>query len=205
MGNNALSLFSQGVDAASTFGIGWLLKVVEEDNLLLCTSIDLNSSALTYINFASRFDSTISTADTVISNQLVNNYQSLTTILEFRFAVRLSKVIGVITKVSAGLGEVYAKDSKSDFKWNTGLLLSIDLRNWFNIPFGVAIGSTAVSNEWSYKDAKPPIYSFNLNIAYINRNDFTLGIENYMQSFVVERSKNTLNFLNSKIYMSYYF
>jgi hypothetical protein len=205
LGNNALSLFSQGVDAASTFGIGWLIKLVEEDNLLLSTSIDLNSAGLTYINFASGFDSTVSTADTVTNYQLVNNFQSLTTNLEFRFAVRLSKVIGVITKVSAGLGEVYAKNSESNFKWNTGILLSIDLRNWINIPFGVAIGGTAVSSEWRYKDAKPPIYSFNLNIAFINRNDFTVGFENYMQSFVVEQAENALNFMNSKIYMSYYF
>ena len=136
---------------------------------------------------------------------MINNYQSLTSNVEFRFAYRISRVFGLIAKAAVGLGEVYAKNSESKFKWNTGLLFSIDLRNWINIPFGVAIGATAVSNEWRYKEAKPPIYSVNLNIAFINRNDFTLGVENYVQPVLVESTDKTLNFLNTKIYMSYYF
>jgi hypothetical protein len=77
--------------------------------------------------------------------------------------------------------------------------------NWINIPFGVAIGATAVSNEWRLKEAKPPIYTVNLNIAFINRNDFNVGIENYVQPILVEQTNQTLNFLYTKIYMSYYF
>ena len=57
LGNNALTLASQGVDAATNFGIGWLLKLVEDDNLLLSTAIDLNSSALTFVDLNSRLDS----------------------------------------------------------------------------------------------------------------------------------------------------
>ena len=204
LGNNAISLASQGVDAATIFGIGWLLKIVEDDNLLFSTAIDLNSSALTFIDLASQLDSA-SSSDTLSNNQLINNYQSLTSNVELRFAYRISKVFGLITKVAAGFGEVYGRNSESKFKWNTGLLLSIDLRNWINIPFGVAIGATAVSNEWRYKEAKPPIYSVNLNIAFINRNDFTVGFENYIQPVLVESTDKTLNFLNTKIYMSYYF
>jgi hypothetical protein len=204
LGNNVITLVSQGVDAATIFGIGWLLKIVEDENLLLSTAIDLNSSALTFVDLNSRLDSA-SSSDTLANEQLINNFQSLTSNVEFRFAYRISRVFGLIAKAAVGLGEVYAKNSESKFKWNTGLLLSIDLRNWANIPFGVAMGATAVSNEWRYKEAKPPIYSVNLNIAYINRNDFTLGVENYVQPVLVESTDKTLNFLNTKIYMSYYF
>jgi hypothetical protein len=204
LGSNVITLASQGVDAATNFGIGWLLKVVEDENLLLSTAIDLTSSSLTFVDLTSRLDS-VSSSDTISNKQLINNYQSLTSNVELRFAYRISKVFGLITKVAAGFGEVYGKNSESKFKWNTGLLLSIDLRNWINIPFGVAIGATAVSNEWRYKEAKPPIYSVNLNIAFINRNDFAVGWENYIQPVLVESTDNTLNFLNSKIYMSYYF
>ena len=180
------------------------MKLVENDNLLLSAAIDLNSSALTFVDLNSRLDSA-SSSDTLANEQLINNYQSLTSNIEFRFAYRISRVFGLIAKAAVGLGEVYAKNSESKFKWNTGLLFSIDLRNWINIPFGVAIGATAVSNEWRYKEAKPPIYSVNLNIAFINRNDFTLGVENYVQPVLVESTDKTLNFLNTKIYMSYYF
>jgi hypothetical protein len=204
LGNNAITLASQGVDAATNFGIGWLLKIAENDNLLLSAAVDLNSSALTFVDLSSRLDSA-SSSDTLSNQQLINNYQSLTSNVELRFAYRISRVFGLITKAAAGFGEVYGKDSENKFKWNTGLLLSIDLRNWINIPFGVAIGATAVSNEWRYKEAKPPIYSVNLNIAFINRNDFALGLENYVQPVLVESTDRTLNFLNTKIYMSYYF
>ena len=204
LGNNAITLASQGVDAATNFGIGWLLKIVEGDNFLLSTGIDLNTASLTFVDLNTRLDSASST-DTLSNSQLISNFQSLTTNAELRFAYKISRVFGLITKLSAGLGEVYAANSESKFKWNTGLLLSIDLRNWIEIPFGVAIGATAVSNEWRLKEAKPPIYTINLNIAFINRNDFTVGIENYIQPILVERTDQNLNFLYTKIYMSYYF
>ena len=93
---------------------------------------------------------------------------------------------------------MYAAESESQFQYNFGLAFSIDLRNWIHIPFGIGIGGSLLSNEWRFNDAKPPVYSVNLNIAFYNRNDFTIGVENYLQIIEPQQYEQTFNFLYYK-------
>ena len=205
LGNNFLSLASEGVSAASSFNIGWLFRIAENEDLMFSASIALSTTNLTFIDILGRTDTIITIIDTLINRQIVTEYQSLTTQTDLRFAVRISDVFGLVTKLSGGFGEVYATENKSQFQYKFGMALSVDLRNWFNIPFGLGIGGTIVSNEWRFNDAKPPIYSGNINIAFYNRNDFTLGVENFMQFIEPEEYEQTFKFLYTRIYISYYF
>ena len=205
LGNNFLSLASEGVSAASSFNIGWLFRIAENEDLMFSASIALSTTNLTFIDILGRTDTIITIIDTLINRQIVTEYQSLTTQTDLRFAVRISDVFGLVTKLSGGFGEVYATENKSQFQYKFGMALSVDLRNWFNIPFGLGIGGSIVSNEWRFNDAKPPIYSGNINIAFYNRNDFTLGVENFMQFIEPEEYEQTFKFLYTRIYISYYF
>lgn len=205
MGNNFLSLASQGVSAASNFSIGWLFKIAENKDVMFSGSIALNTADIAVINVLSQTDTTISTIDTLIYRQIINNYQSLTTQADLRFAARFSDVVGILTRLSGGFGEAYAAESEGKFNYNFGIALSIDLRNWFSIPFGVGIGGSIISNDWQFNNSKPPIYSGNINIAFYNRNDFTIGVENYLSFIQPEQFERTINYLYTRLYMSYYF
>ena len=205
LGNNFLSLASEGVSAASTFNIGWLFRIAENENIMFSGAIDLNTADLTYVNILGPKDTTITPVDTLINRQLITNYQSLTTQADLRLAVRFSDVFGLVTKLSAGYGDAYAGVSESKFQYNFGLAFSIDLRNWISIPFGIGLGGSLISNDWRTQEAKPPVYSANLNIAFYNRNDFTLGVENYIQIVESQKYNQSFNYLNTRIYMSYYF
>ncbi len=205
LGNNFLSLASEGVSAASSFNIGWLFRIAENEDLMFSASISLNTTDLTFIDILGREDTTITQIDTIINRQIVSDYQSLTTQTDVRFAVRFSSVFGLITKLSGGFGEVYAAENRSQFQYNFGMALSIDLRNWIHIPFGVGLGGTLISNDWRFNDAKPPVYSGNINIAFYNRNDFTLGVENFIQFIEPQEYEQTFKFLYTRIYISYYF
>ena len=205
LGNNFLSLASEGVSAASTFNIGWLFRIAENENIMFSGAIDLNTADLTYVNILGPKDTTITPVDTLINRQLITNYQSLTTQADLRLAVRFSDVFGLVTKLTGGYGDVYAGESESKFQYNFGLAFSIDLRNWISIPFGIGLGGSLISNDWRTQEAKPPVYSANLNIAFYNRNDFTLGVENYIQIVESQKYNQSFNYLNTRIYMSYYF
>ena len=205
LGNNFLSLASEGVSAASSFNIGWLFRIAENEDLMFSASIALSTTNLTFIDILGRTDTIITIIDTLINRQIVTEYQSLTTQTDLRFAVRISDVFGLVTKLSGGFGEVYAAGNRSQFQYNFGMALSIDLRNWFHIPFGLGIGGTIISNDWRFNDAKPPIYSGNINIAFYNRNDFTLGVENFIQFIEPQEYEQTFKFLYTRIYISYYF
>ncbi len=205
LGNNFLSFASEGVSAASNFSIGWLFRIAENEDLMFSGSIALQTTDMTFIDLFADSDTTITTIDTLITRQVITDYQSLTTQADLRFAYKFSDVLGVVTKLSGGFGEAYTAESRSEFQYNFGLAFSIDLRNWFRIPFGIGLGGSIISNEWRFNDAKPPVYSGNINIAFYNRNDFTLGIENFIQIIEPQQYDQTLNFLYSRIYISYYF
>jgi hypothetical protein len=205
MGNNFLSLASQGVSAASNFSIGWLFRIAHNEDVMFSGSIVLNTADITVIGLLSPTDTTIINADTSINRQIITNYQSLTTHADLRFAARFSDVVGIVTRLSGGVGEPYLDESEGRFNYNFGLALSLDLRNWFSIPFGIGLGGSVVSNEWQFNDTNPPVYSGHLNIAFYNRNDFTIGIENYVSFVEVEKLGRTFNYLYSKISMGYYF
>lgn len=205
MGNNFLSLASEGVSTASTFSLGWLFRIAQNDNLMFSGTITLNTNDLTFIDILSSEDTTITPIDTLINREVITNYQSLTTKTDLRLAVRFSDVFGMLAKLEGGFGEVYAGESKSQFQYHFGLAFSVDLRNWVGIPFGIGLGGSLLSNEWRFSDAKPPVYSANLNIAFYNRNDFTLGLENFLQVIEPQQYNETLNLLYTRIYMSYYF
>jgi hypothetical protein len=205
LGNNFLSLASEGVSAASSFNLGWLFRIAENEDLMFSASISLNTTDLTFIDILGRADTIITQIDTIINRQIVTEYQSLTTQTDLRFAFMFSDVFGLVTKLSGGFGEVYAAENRSQFQYNFGLALSIDLRNWIHIPFGVGLGGTLISNDWRFNDAKPPVYSGNINIAFYNRNDFTLGVENFIQFIEPQEYDQTFKFIYSRIYISYYF
>jgi hypothetical protein len=205
MGNNFLSLASEGVSAASLFSIGWLFRIVESQDVMFSGSIALSTADIAIINVLSREDTTITPIDTLVSREVISNHQSLTTQADLRFAARLSDVVGILTRLSGGIGEGYSAGSEGRINYNFGLALSFDLRNWFNIPFGVGLGGSLVSNDWQFKETNPPGYSCNLNISFYNRNDFTIGVENYLSFIQPELLDRTFNYLYTKIYMSYYF
>ncbi len=205
LGNNFLSLASEGVSAGSTLRIGWLFRIVESEDIMFSGTIALNTADLTFIDLLAETDTTITQIDTTINRQMINNYQSLTTKADLRFAARFSDVFGMLAKLEGGFGEVYAAESESQYQYNFGLAFSIDLRNWIGIPFGIGLGGSILSNELRFDDAKPPIYSTNLTIAFYNRNDFTIGVENYLQIIEPQQYEQTFNFLYSRVYMCYYF
>ena len=205
MGNNFLSLASEGVSAASTFNIGWLFRIAENDNLMFSGTVSLNTADLTFINILAEEDTIITSIDTLVNREVFTNYQSLTTKSDLRFAMKFSDVIGFLAKLEGAFGEVYAGESKSSFQYKLGLAFSIDLRNWPGIPFGIGLGGSMLSNEWRFDDAKPPLYSANLNIAFYNRNDFTFGLESYLQFIEPQQYDQSLSFLYTRFYMSYYF
>ena len=205
LGNNFLSLASEGVSSASSFSIGWLFRIAEGKDIMFSGTIALQTTDLTSIDILSPTDTTITQIDTLINRQVITNYQSLTTQTDLRLAIRFSDVFGLVTKLAGGFGGVYASESQTQFQYTYGLVLSVDLRNWIHIPFGIGLGGSLVSNEWRFREAKPPAYSGNVNIAFYNRNDFTLGIENYIQVIEPKEYDQTLSFFYSRIYISYYF
>ena len=47
-----------------------------------------------------------------------------------------------MANASGSYGEIYGYDSNNEINWCFGTLLSVDLRNWIHIPFGIGFGGT---------------------------------------------------------------
>lgn len=203
VGDNFISVVTQGISAASLFGIGLMFKLAENDDLFLSGAVELNNSTLTYISLQGKFEEIVS--DSTSNQQVFNKFQILSGILQFRFAYELSRTLGVMANVSGSYGEVYAAHSSDDFNWSFGTLLSIDLKNWIQVPFGIGFGGTIISNDWQFSDTDDPVYTVNLNISFINQDDLSIAWENYIQMFKQDQYNKTYSFHYSRLYLSYYF
>jgi len=203
IGDNVPSIFTQGISAATFFGIGMIFNLTENKNLSLSGGFDLNNASLTYISLAGQFEDIIS--DSSSNQEVFNKYQILTGSMQFRFAYKFSQTIGLMAKAAGSYGEIYATSSDNEFNWSFGTLLSVDLKSWIHIPFGIGFGGTILSNDWQFSQTNNPIYTVNLNISFINQDDLSIAWENYIQMFKQETFDKTYNFHYSRIYLSYYF
>jgi hypothetical protein len=203
VGDNAVSIATQGISAATFFGLGMIFKLTESKNLMLSGAIDLNNTSFTYISLQGKFEDIIS--DSSSNQQVFNKYQILTGDIQFKFAYRFTKTLGLMANASGSYGEIYAINSDNEFNWSFGTLLSVDLKNWIHIPFGIGFGGTIVSNDWQFSETNNPVYTTNLNISFINQNDLSIAWENYIQIFEQDQFKQTYKFHYSRIYLSYYF
>jgi len=202
VGDNVVSIATQGISAVTLFGIGMMFKFAENNDLSFSGAIDLNTSAFTYISLEGKFEDIISGES---GEQIFQKYQMLTGSTELRFAYRFSSVLGLMANGSGSIGEIYAEDSEREFNWSFGTLLSLDLQNWIHIPFGIGFGGTILSNNWQFSETDKPVYSINLNISFINQDDLTIGLENYIQMFEQDRFNETYYFHYTKIALNYYF
>ena len=116
LGNNFFSLASEGVSAGTCFDIGWLFRIIENEDLMFSGAITLNTFDLTYIDLIGSKDTTITSVDTLITRQVIKNYQSLTSEADLRFAMKFSNVFGMLAKFSADFGQVYVTENKSSFQ-----------------------------------------------------------------------------------------
>ena len=180
-----------------------IFKLSENNDLSFSGGFDLNNSSFTYISLAGKFEDIIS--DSSSNQEVFNKYQILTGSMQFRFAYKFSKTLGLMASASGGYGEIYAADSDNEFNWAFGTLLSLDLKNWIHIPFGVGFGGTVVSNDWQFSETNDPVYTINLNISFINQADLSIALENYVEMFKQDQFNLTYNFHYSRIYLSYYF
>ncbi len=203
IGDNFISIATQGISAASLFGIGMMFKLSENNDLSLAGSIDLNRTSLTYISLQGKLEEIIS--DSSSNQKVFNQYQILSGNLQLRFAYNFSRVVGLMANASGGYGEIYAIGSDNEFNWSFGTLLSVDLKNWIHIPFGVGFGGTILSNDWQFSETNDPVYTVNLNLSFINQDDLSIAWENYIQMFKQDQFDKTYNFHYSRLYLSYYF
>jgi len=180
-----------------------IFKLTESKDLMLSGSIDLNSTTFTYISLQGKFEDIIS--DSSSNQQVFNKYQILTGNMQFEFAYRFTKTLGLMANASGSYGEIYGYDSDNEINWSFGTLLSVDLKNWIHIPFGIGFGGTIVSNDWQFSETNNPVYTANLNISFINQNDLSIAWENYIQIFEQDQFNQTYKFHYSRIYLSYYF
>lgn len=203
IGDNAVSIATQGISAATFFGIGMMFKLTESKDLFLSGAIDLNNTSFTYISLQGKFEDIIS--DSSSNQEVFNKFQILTGNMQFRFAYKFSNTLGLMANASGSYGEIYAIDSDNEFNWSFGTLLSVDLKNWIHIPFGFGFGGTIVSNDWQFSQTNDPVYTANLNIAFINQDDLSIAWENYIQMFNQDQFDQTYKFHYSRLYLSYYF
>ncbi len=101
LGNEVSSLLSAGVTASTGFELGWLVKLVRTDRLMLSGSLEVSSNKTTILDLLGFVEDVLDT----VPARLVRNTPSARGGAGLRFAYGVSPLFGFTTFVSGGYGE----------------------------------------------------------------------------------------------------
>ena len=202
VGTEFQSFIAQGVSTVSTFRFGWLIKVLERDNLMLSFNIQVNNHSATFINvseFVKDFirDSTV----TSISRQIpmLNMNGGL------RFAYGINKVFGLQCFGDLGYGDSYRR-GKSDYIYRLGGAIDANVSSTTKVPLGFSyfISSSALP-DFVHVAGKSALNT-GFKISYTAAPHFNIGVE--LSRLIIpipnleEKVKSTSVFISSKYYFN---
>ena len=202
LGTELQSFLTQGVNTVSTFRIGWLVKIVESDKLMLSGNIQVNSHSATFIS-VSEFVNDLVMNDTITS--ISRRVPMLNMNGGLRFAYGINKVFGFQGYADLGYGDSY-KRGKSDLIYRLGGAFDANLSMTTKIPLGFSYFFIASALPDFVHVAGKSALNTGFKISYAAAPHFNIGLE--ISSLVTpvpnvdEKVKSISTFISSKYYFN---
>lgn len=201
LGNDTQSLLSQGLTANTGFEFGWLFKLMKKDNTMLSLSFSLENGSATIVNLLNFIDSIIGDDSSNVS--LVNNVQSLRGGSGLRFAWAASKLFGFYVTGELLYGQSAEVRGDSEFSYNIGGVLDLDLNAVSDLPFGIQVGYKYANFPSPGENTTGDLNIFLFRIGYNKTSDLSIAIESSINK--TQYLNQILNAGLTKIMLRYYF
>jgi hypothetical protein len=172
LGTGEQTVLASGVTAASGFELGWLFKLLRSERAMLSGSLNINNGDVTAINVL-RF------VEGIINDEpasLVRTTPSLRGGGGLSFAYGLSPLLGFTVYGEAGYGETIDRNAGSDWYYDAGGGVSLNLQDRTAVPLGVSLGFRARSLPVS-GEVDGDVASVLLRLAYTGRDDFIISLD----------------------------
>ena len=204
LGTGVQSLLSQGITAATSFELGWLIKLHRSERTMLSASLDLINNSYTLINVQNFIEDIIDPIPGQPAS-LTHNVPAVWGGGGLRFAWGISSLFGGTIDGRLGYGESIAREEGSDWLYDIGLAVDADLRAKTSVPIGLVLGYSIGSLSANGNNAADATHEALLRIAYNGRDDFLLSLDIAWGIVPVIGLDDTVNFISSSINLRYYF
>lgn len=201
LGTDVFSLLSQGVNAVTSFKIGWLIRMAESEKYALSGTIGLNNSSGIFINIRRFVEDII---NQVPSPSITTDVPILLGDFGIQFAYGFNEVIGLSLDGNLSIGESFDRKDP-DFRYALKGILDFNFKGKYNIPLGVALGYSMISQPELVYTEQGTAQISNVKIAYTGTHDFIIGIASSMTDIPLEDVDQKSRFITTALSIRYYF
>jgi hypothetical protein len=178
LGTDVKALLSQGVNAVTSFDLGWKVRAYQSERLLLTMSLDLVNGSVTTVDVDRWVRGIIDSGGVTDANPLVDTKPTITAGLATHCAYAVSPVIGLMASVSGVYGESAIRGGASQIFLNAGANVNVDMQPLVGIPVATTVGLLYRQNP-SVDDAstRSDAMVVSLRIGTSVSNHFALGVQ----------------------------
>jgi hypothetical protein len=178
LGTDVKALLSQGVNAVTSFDLGWKVRAYQSERVLLTMSLDLVNGSVTTVDVDRWVRGIIDSGGVTDANPLVDSKPTITAGVAAHCAYAVSPAIGLMATVSGVYGESAIRGGASQIFLNAGANVNVDMLPLVGIPVATTVGMLYRQNP-SVDDAstRSDALVVSLRIGTTVSNHFALGVQ----------------------------
>ena len=204
LGTETASLLSQGVTVLSGFRMGWLLRIMQADNMALSGTIQIINAGYTAVDLVGFVEGIIDDGLTE-DDKLVYNSSLMIAKPGLSYAWAINQTVGLTASAAAGYGESPDRTAGNEWYYDVGAAVDFDLRREISVPLGAAVGFRSNSIPESEQNLGNGATTASVRINYIGRPDLNIGLEIASQWQDIRTSERSLRFTTTMMDFRYYF
>lgn len=204
LGTETASLLSQGVTVTSGFRLGWLLRIMQSDDMALSGTVQVVNTGYTAVDLAGFVEGIVDDGLTE-DDKLVRDATCMIANTGLSYAWAINPTIGLTASGAVGYGESPDQQEGSDWYFDVGAAVDFDLRRHIPAPIGAAVGFRSTSVPESDLSLGNGATIATGRIDYIGRPDLNVGLEIASQWQDFRGSDRTLRYTTAALDFRYYF
>jgi hypothetical protein len=204
LGTETASLLSQGVTVTSGYRLGWLLRIIQADDMALSGTVQIVNAGYTAVDLVGFVRGIIDSGLTE-NDKLVYSSSLMIAKTGLSYAWALNRATGLTASGTVGYGESPDRLAGSDWYFDVGAAVDFDLRRKIPAPIGVAAGIKSTSIPESDLNMGSTLTTVVGRVDYIGRHDLNIGLEFSSQWQDLPGSDRLLRYTTTAIDFRYYF
>ena len=204
LGTETASLLAQGVTVTSGFRVGWLLRILQADDMALSGTMEVVKDAYTAVDLVGFVDGIVEDSLSV-DDELVYDSSFMVAKTGLSWAWAINRTTGLAASGAVGYGESPDRLAGEDWYFDVGAVVDFDLRREIPVPIGAAVGFRTTSIPESDLNLGDNATSAIARVEYIGRHDLSIGLEILSQWQDIRDSERSLRYTTTALDFRYYF
>ena len=204
LGTETASLLSQGVTVTSGLRLGWLLRLMQADDMVLSGTAQITNAGYTAVDLVGFVDGIIDDGLTE-EDELVYSSSLMIATTGLSYAWAINRTTGFTASTAVGYGESADRTAGNDWYFDVGAAVDFDLRREIPVPIGTAVGVRSSSIPESDQNLGNTATTATFRIDYIGRYDLNIGLEIASQWQDIRGAEKSLRYTTAAMDFRYYF